>query len=139
MQTLRSWSENADPGVRYFSGSATYAKHFKLSPQGRPSGARLVLDLGELDAVAEVRLNGRLVGTLWNPPFEVDITGAAKRGDNLLEVKVTNLWVNRLIGDAQPGATKKYTFTTMPTYQADAPLRTSGLLGPVRIETVSAR
>jgi len=70
---------------------------------------------------------------LWNPPFVWDITGEVRAGENRLQVKVANLWVNRLIGDAQPDAKTKYTFTTIPTYEPNAPLRTSGLLGPVRI------
>jgi hypothetical protein len=128
---LASWSDNRDPGVRYFSGAGTYTKSFTLSPP--PKGARLTLDLGDLHEIAEVSLNGRMLGTLWNPPYELDITGAVRPGTNVLQVKVVNLWVNRLIGDAQPGVTKKYTFTTIPTYQPTAPLRSSGLLGPVRI------
>ena len=61
------------------------------------------------------------------------MTSALKAGDNTLEIKVTNLWVNRLIGDQQPGVTKKYTYTAMPFYKADSPLLPSGLLGPVLI------
>jgi hypothetical protein len=60
-----------------------------------------------------------------------------KQGDNKVEVKVTNLWVNRLIGDAQPGVTEKITYTTMPFYRADSPLKPSGLLGPVQIFSIS--
>jgi hypothetical protein len=67
---------------------------------------------------------------VWHPPYKLDITSAAKPGENTLEVKVPNLWVNRLIGDQQP--VRRRTFTVMPTYQSDAPLRPSGLLGPVR-------
>ena len=93
------------------------------------------VDLGDVRELAEVRLNGRPLGVLWTSPFRLDITDAVRPGVNRLEVKVTNLWVNRLIGDAQPGAAKT-TFTTIPTYDADAPLRPSGLLGPVRIEQV---
>jgi hypothetical protein len=63
----------------------------------------------------------------------LDISGAVQSGENRLQVKVANLWVNRLIGDAQPEAKSKYTFTTIPTYEPDAPLRPSGLLGPVQI------
>ncbi|HEY2033145.1 MAG TPA: glycosyl hydrolase [Rhizomicrobium sp.] len=131
---LQSWSDSSDPGVRYFSGTGVYTKHFTL-----PAGIKgpLTLDLGDLSEVADVKLNGRDLGILWNPPFTVDIRGAAHAGDNILQIEVANLWVNRLIGDMQPGTTKKYTFTTIPTYQADAPLRTSGLLGPVRILTSS--
>jgi hypothetical protein len=79
-------------------------------------------------------VNGQLVGTAWHAPYRVDVSKAVHKGNNQLEIKVANLWVNRLIGDAQPGA-KKVTFTTMPTYRADAPLRQSGLIGPVRLLT----
>ena len=128
---LKSWSDNADPGVRYFSGTGTYTRDFVLD--ARKHSARVVLDLGELREVAEVSVNGKTIGTLWNPPFTLDITDAVHPGKNTLEVKVANLWVNRLIGDQQPDAKVKYTFTTIPTYEGDAPLRTSGLLGPVKI------
>lgn len=128
---LQSWSDNTDPGVRYFSGTGTYTKDFVAGPAKH--GDRVVLDLGELREVAEVRVNGKSVGTLWNPPFRLDVTDAIHPGKNTLEVKVANLWVNRLIGDQQPDAKAKYTFTTIPTYDADAPLRTSGLLGPVKV------
>ncbi|HEY0106648.1 MAG TPA: glycosyl hydrolase [Rhizomicrobium sp.] len=127
---LQSWSDSAEPGVRYFSGSAVYTKRFTLPAAAK---GRLTLDLGDLHEVAEVSLNGHPLGILWNPPFTMDITGAVRSGENVLQVKVANLWVNRLIGDMQPGVTQKYTFTTIPTYEPDAPLRSSGLLGPVRI------
>ena len=80
-------------------------------------------------------MNGARVGELWHAPYRIDITEALKPGKNRLEVKVINPWVNRLIGDAQPGATK-ITFTVIPTYMASAPLRTSGLLGPVSLVSV---
>jgi alpha-L-rhamnosidase len=127
---LSSWSDNPDSGVRYFSGTAVYTKSFTLAPH---IGRHLALDLGDLHEVAEVTLNGHPLGILWNPPFVLDITDAVQSGPNQLQVKVANLWVNRLIGDAQPDVKTKYTFTTIPTYEADAPLRASGLLGPVRI------
>ncbi|MEI9994304.1 MAG: glycosyl hydrolase [Rhizomicrobium sp.] len=128
---LTSWSDDSDPGVRYFSGIGTYTKSFVLPPSR--NGARLTLDLGDLHEVAEVSLNGHVLATLWNPPYTLDITAAARPGANVLQVKVANLWVNRLIGDAQPDAKQKYTFTTIPTYEPNAPLRPSGLLGPVRV------
>jgi hypothetical protein len=133
VDTLRSLSENPDSGVRYFSGTATYTKRFTLPPDAKKVGAHLALDLGDLREVAEVSLNGHPLGILWNPPFVLDITGAVRPGENQLRVKVANLWVNRLIGDAQPDVETKYTFTTIPTYEANAPLRASGLLGPVQI------
>ena len=94
-----------------------------------------MLDLGEVRELAEVSMNGRSLGIVWHPPYRIDITTALKPGANALEIKVTNLWVNRLIGDQQPKATK-FTFTVAPTYKADAPLRPSGLLGPVTIAQV---
>jgi hypothetical protein len=66
------------------------------------------------------------------------MTAAAKPGANTIEVKVTNLWVNRMIGDRQPGASTQYTFTRPVFYKADSPLLPSGLLGPVRLLQVTA-
>ena len=83
--------------------------------------------------LAEVSVNGRPLGIVWKTPFRVEVTGALKPGPNELQVKVTNLWVNRLIGDQQPGAVQKFTYTTQQFYRADSPLLPSGLLGPVRI------
>ena len=83
--------------------------------------------------IAEIKVNGKSLGIVWKKPFRVNITGALKAGDNKIEISVTNLWVNRLIGDAQPGVTNKITFTTMPFYQAGSLLLPSGLLGPVQI------
>ena len=131
LESLRSLSEHADPGIKYFSGVATYQKRFTL-PAGIRPGAPLMLDLGAVGDLAEVRVNGALVGTVWQAPYRVDVGKALRNGDNNLEIRVANLWVNRLIGDAQPGA-KKVTFTTLPTYRADAPLRPSGLIGPVQL------
>ena len=83
-------------------------------------------------------MNGKALGVLWKKPFRVDVTGAVKPGANSLEVKVTNLWVNRMIGDRQPDAPTQYTFTRPVFYKADSPLLPSGLLGPVRVLQVSA-
>jgi hypothetical protein len=92
------------------------------------------MDLGQVGDVAEVRVNGVFVGTAWKAPYRVDIGRAVRRGTNRLEVRVADLWVNRLIGDAQPGA-KKITFTTIKAYGPGATLRPSGLIGPVTLLT----
>ncbi|WP_225007865.1 glycosyl hydrolase [Novosphingobium percolationis] len=128
---LKPLNESADAGVKYFSGLATYTRSFTL-PKGVKPGAPLWLDLGEVGEIAAVSVNGKDVGYAWHKPYRVDIAGAVKKGANTLQVKVANLWVNRLIGDAQPGATK-VTWTAIPTYKADAPLRPSGLIGPVTL------
>jgi len=131
LDSLTSWSDSADSGVKYFSGAGTYSKTFTLA--AKQPKKRYLLDLGEVRELASVTLNGKPLGTVWTKPFRLDITQALKPGKNVLEVKVVNLWVNRLIGDKQPGVTKKYTFPLIPTYKPDAPLRESGLMGPVSI------
>lgn len=133
LPTLSSWSEHADPGVKYFSGTAAYTKTLQVPRDWLQPGARVWLDLGSVKNLAAVTLNGQPLGILWKPPFRTEITSALKPGANQLEVKVTNLWVNRIIGDRQPGAARTYTFTAMPFYNAQSPLLPSGLLGPVTV------
>jgi hypothetical protein len=133
LDTLISWSDSPDAGVKYFSGTGTYTKTIQAPADWFQSGARLWLDLGAVKNLAQVSVNGRPLGVLWKTPFRADITAALKPGGNAVEIKVTNLWVNRLIGDRQPGISRKYTYTTQPFYQADSPLLPSGLLGPVEI------
>ena len=129
--TLHSLTESTDPGVKYFSGTVAYKTNFTLSNDVKP-GASLMLDLGKVGDIAEVSVNGRPVGYIWKAPYRLDIGKAVKAGQNTLEIKVADLWVNRLIGDAQPGATP-ITHTALLSYQASAPLRPSGLIGPVTI------
>jgi alpha-L-rhamnosidase len=129
--TLHSLADDADAGIRYFSGTSSYSREIDV-PAGGAAGAPLWLDLGRIGDVAEVHVNGKSAGVSWWPPYRVDIGGLVRPGANHLEVRVANLWVNRLIGDAQPGA-QKFTFTTLPTYQASAPLRPAGLIGPVTL------
>ena len=82
-------------------------------------------------------MNGKPVGgILWKPPFQADVTSALKPGSNHIEVKVTNLWPNRIIGDRQPNATKKYAWLDYKPFRADTPLLESGLLGPVKLSMV---
>jgi hypothetical protein len=131
---LASWSESADPGVKYYSGTVTYHKTLDVPAAWTQPGGQLILDLGDVRELAEA-VNGHPLGITWHAPFRVDVIAALRPGKNELVVKVTNLWVNRLNGDQQPGATK-ITFTTMNTYKADAPLLPSGLLGPVTIKRI---
>jgi hypothetical protein len=135
--TLKSWSDDSDEGIKFFSGTATYTTTLHAPPKWFQAGARLWLDLGRVMNVAEVSVNGKNLGIAWKPPFRVDMTSALKAGANRLQVKVSNLWVNRLIGDQQVGVKQKYTFTTQAFYRADAPLLPSGLLGPVRVLKVT--
>ena len=128
-----SWSDNADPGVKYFSGTATYTKTVDAPAGWFAPGAQLWLDLGDVKNLAEVSVNGKPLGIVWKRAVPRRRHRRAEAGANTLEVKVTNLWVNRMIGDRQPNAPKQYTFTRPVFYKADSPLLSSGLLGPVRV------
>ena len=135
---LISWSESADMGVKYFSGAATYTKTIEVPANAFSSGTHLWLDLGDVENIAEVSVNGKYQGILWKAPFRTDVTQALVPGRNQIVVQVTNLWVNRMIGDQQPWALKKYAFADFTPYKADSPLLPSGLLGPVRLVSESA-
>jgi hypothetical protein len=154
---LESWSTRPENGIRYYSGAATYRKSFRTAFEPGSSN-RIYLDLGKVAVTAEVTLNGKGLGVLWNSPYRVDVTDALHpTGTNVLEVKVVNLWVNRLIGDehlpedserdldgtvkawpqwlldGKPSPSGRYTFTTRRVWRKDDPLDASGLLGPVRL------
>lgn len=158
LDVLTSWSEHPDPMVKYYSGTATYRKVFDVSKADISQGnSRLSLDLGHVEVMARVRLNGKDCGIAWKPPYRVDITGAIVSGQNELEIEVVNTWVNRMIGDEQlpldaqwkdwetlvawpdwfkdgrPSPTGRYAFTTARHYKKDSRLMPSGLLGPERI------
>jgi len=133
VERLAPWNANDLPGIRYFSGTATYRQTFHVD------GAlpeRAILDLGDVRDLARVSLNGESVGTAWKPPYRFDLQGRLRAGANRLEVEVTNLWVNRLVGDAQPDAVKVTQASGI--YAANAPLRDSGMLGPVRLLSAPA-
>jgi hypothetical protein len=136
MDELLDWSKHPDPGVKYFSGQATYRTTFSLDPKSQIRDSRLMLDLGRVQVMAQVKLNGRDLGVLWTPPFQVDITRAARPGENTLEVTVANLWPNRLIGDQSVPPEQRITWTTWNPYKKDTPLLESGLLGPVRCKII---
>ena len=153
---LVSWSDHPDAGVRYFSGTASYHQTLDVPPALVAPDRRLWLDLGQVKNLAQVFVNGRDLGVLWQPPFRVELTDVVKPGANRLEVRLTNLWPNRLIGDEQlpddrqwdgmrltawprwllegkPSPTGRYTFTTWHHWTKDMALLESGLLGPVRL------
>ena len=162
LDKLMDLSRHSVEGIRYFSGTATYRKTIQLSGSQLRQG-KLYLDLGVVHNLAEVSINGRNLGVLWKRPFLADITDALKDGENEIEVRVTNLWVNRLIGDAKkmsaagvvynrrdaiakwpdwvpkdaPPPDAPVTFATWRQWQGNEPLQPSGLLGPVTLQTVA--
>jgi len=101
---LIDFSKHTDKEIMYFAGTATYTKTVKINKKEFAKGKHIVLDLGEMNDLAQVKINNQLVGTLWYPPFDVDITDVLKNGDNLIEIAVTNNWANRLIGDEKEPA-----------------------------------
>ncbi len=180
---LTDWSQRPEDGIKYFSGTALYRAAFILPPEIRDQKSavrkrvgseadlrpltsdlspRVFLDLGSVEVLARVKVNGQDCGIVWKPPYCVDITGAVRAGQNELEISVVNLWVNRLIGDEQlpvdaewkdfetllawpawftsgtPRPSGRYTFTTCRHYRKDTPLLPSGLLGPVKVSVQTA-
>ncbi|HAK94571.1 MAG TPA: glycoside hydrolase [Planctomycetes bacterium] len=128
---LVSFTERPEPGIRFYSGRATYRLSFERPETA--AGARVWLDLGAVRELAEVRLNGERLGIVWAPPFRVEITAALKPGANALQVDVVNFWPNRIIGDAALAPEKRLTRTNVRKLVKDTALMPSGLLGPVRI------
>jgi hypothetical protein len=168
-ETLDDWTRRPEDGIRYYSGPATYRIVFDLptnadasEPAKDPGRRRIRLDLGTVKNIAQVRLNDRDLGVVWCAPWQVDITASVKAAGNRLEITVSNLWVNRLIGDerlppdceyaeggnlalwpewllrGEPRPSQgRFTFTTWKHYTKDSPLLPSGLFGPVTIRTES--
>ncbi len=151
LSTLQDWMTRPEPGIKYYSGIATYRKTFNLA---QVPGGNTYLDLGVVHDMARVRLNGKDLGVVWCAPWRVEVTGAIKAGDNQLEIEVVNRWANRMIGDKLPAdahartvdcppgflggqeiKTGRYTFSTRDPYEQQSPLLPSGLLGPVQLLT----
>ncbi len=139
-----SWTNQSDEDIKYFSGTATYSKQISVTAAQKGAGKRLYLDLGDVENLARVRLNGKDLGVLWKAPYVVDITAASVAGPNRLELEVTNTWVNRLAGDAGKPQDQRVTFAGSggrggggggAAAGAAPQLLPAGLLGPVRVKT----
>jgi hypothetical protein len=155
-EKLHSWTESDDDGIRFFSGIATYRKSFEM-PESLAKQSRLFLELGDLSEIADVTLNGKHLGFAWLPPYRIEISTAARIGINQLEVRVANLWANRLNGDSLRPVADRFTHSNIdriqtnpnsdssygqiptgnarPVYTEIPPLMKSGLFGPVQIIT----
>jgi alpha-L-rhamnosidase/F5/8 type C domain len=128
-EKLGDWTQHSDPGIRHYSGSAVYDKTFTAPAIDGP----VFLDLGGVESLCEVTLNGESLGVLWSAPFRTDISGKLKAGTNRLQVKVVNLWCNRIIGDASLPESKRLTRTNIAKLTKDTRLEPSGLFGPIRL------
>jgi hypothetical protein len=136
LDKLQSWTAFNDAGVRYFSGRATYRTSLQLTASQANAASSTELNLGEVHEVAAVRINGGNAGILWKSPYIVPLHGLLHAGENEIEIDVTNLWPNRLIGDAQESQGKHYTWTNIRQYTKDSPLLPSGIIGPVELDPV---
>lgn len=133
---LISWTNAADPGIKNYSGTAVYKQSIDL--RSVPTG-RVLLDLGKVEVVASVRINGHECGTLWKEPYALDVTGFLQAGQNQIEIKVANLWVNRLIADAGLPAADRISWASFNPYKPTDKLLPSGLLGPVSLRLQSEK
>jgi hypothetical protein len=143
LERLICWTQHADDGIRYFSGTGTYEIRFDVPAEMRSDDLRVFLDLGRVSKIATVHLNGQPLGIVWQAPCVLDATGALRTGQNHLTVAVANTWNNRLVGDAHLPEDQRYCRTNMQqsrtwrTPWKDTPLIESGLLGPVQLVWVA--
>jgi len=135
--TLTSWSQHADPAVRFYSGTAIYKNSFSWT--ATDAGKKIWLELDSLANIASVRVNGQECGILWTRPYWLDLTAAMHTGQNTIEISVTNTWANRLIGDQALPEEKRITRTTAPFRLKDKPLLPAGLLGEVKLVLTNAK
>ncbi len=160
LENLIAWNKYPDAGVRYFSGTAEYQKEFDVPAELMAPDRRIYLELGTVAVNARVTLNGHDMGILWRQPFTIDVTDVLHAGHNQLNIRVTNLWINRMIGDQQlpadsdrapagylvewpkwllegkPSPSGRFTFTTWQLWQKTDPLVESGLMGPVKLQAI---
>lgn len=133
METLTNWATNNIDEIKHYSGTATYTTNFNL--EKTPSAKKVFLDIGKANVLASVKLNGENVGGLWTAPWRIDVTKFLKKGENSLEIDVTNLWVNQLIADSSRSAGEKRTWSLLNGYNSKSELQPSGLVGPVKLVT----
>ncbi|MCF3651657.1 glycosyl hydrolase [Synoicihabitans lomoniglobus] len=137
---LMSWTDRPEDGIKFFSGTATYTKTFSAPAGWFPADRAVILDLGHVGDLAAVAVNGQSLGLAWKAPFEIDVTGALRPGENTIEIKVTNQWSNRLIGDRDLPDDEKVLGDSgvspggIGTGQLTEPFE-AGLMGPVRLKS----
>ena len=132
--TLMDWTQNTNDSIKYYSGTAFYHNMFKIDKIKKQ--ASYIIDLGSVSAIAKIFVNGVEMGGAWTAPYRVDITKALKTGDNKLEIKVVNTWMNRLVGDSRLPVSERKTavrYGPGPTTGLEA----SGLFGPVKIDVIT--
>jgi hypothetical protein len=132
---LTDWALSAEDSIKHYSGTAVYHNSFKISKIIK--GQHVFLDLGTVRAMAKVKINGVEAGGVWTAPYRLDISSYIKKGNNIIEVALVNTWVNRLVGDLGLPADQRKTWSSVNPYNANSPLESSGLMGPVTIQYIS--
>lgn len=127
---LMDWIQSDDEQLKYYSGTASYTTTFSYQ---KSDAKNIFIDLGEVGVMATVTLNGTKVGTTWMAPYRLTITDAVKEGENTLEVKVVNVWRNRITGDKTLPESERTTSVLIDNITPEEELISSGLLGPVTI------
>jgi hypothetical protein len=133
---LMDWCDSDMQGVRFYSGIAVYEKEIVVTEDELADGRRMELDLGSVEVMAQVFVNGQEVGTAWKSPYTLDVTDALMPGKNRLTIRVANRWINRLILDAQLPEDERVTWTTWNPYNAQSQPVASGVIGPVKLNQV---
>ncbi|HEY4324870.1 MAG TPA: glycosyl hydrolase [Mucilaginibacter sp.] len=128
---LEDWSTNINSQIKYYSGTASYNQ--EVDWHGSTKNSNVCLDLGKVDNIAKVYVNGIDCGVAWTYPYRVDISKALKPGKNKIRIDVSNTWANRLIGDNALPQDKRITWTNAPYRLDGTSLLPAGLLGPVQI------
>jgi hypothetical protein len=139
INALKSWIKFEEPGIKYYSGTAIYRKSLPLTANDIKNKF-LILDLGNVQEMASVKINGHQMQVMWSPPFRFDLTPFVRAGSNDLEVEVVNMWPNRLIGDSKLLINQRLTKTNINKFSGpdgESFLRESGLLGPVKISMIN--
>lgn len=129
--TLTDWSQSPDTCIRYYSGTAAYHNTFKLQKKAQ----RCTLAFTRLCDAARVIVNGHEAGFVWCSPYRIDITPYVKRRRNNIVIEVANSLYNRMIGDCRLPEDRRFTWATTPLVNSTTPLRPSGIIGDVILES----
>jgi hypothetical protein len=132
--SLQDWTTSQDDRIKYYSGTATYNGHFTLNKL--PAKEQMLINLGNLTAMAKIWINGVYVGGVWTSPYQLNISKAVKTGENELKIEIVNTWMNRLIGDLNLPEDQRHTWCPVNPYSGDSKLQPSGLFGPVTVSSV---
>jgi len=128
---LFDWSTSENEQIKYYSGTAVYTKEFQW--KGKKANDQFWLDLGEIANIAEIKINGKDCGTLWTFPYKVNISDALQKGKNTIEIRITNTWANRIMGDQKLPEKERFTWSLARYRLEGNPLLKAGLLGPIKI------